>query len=74
MTTVLIISIYLIGYVVAYLSIRRYITGGNMSIWTISDRRYALRGSFFSWLFAIVAWICILIEKSEENKDKPAKW
>lgn len=64
------ILLYLLGYIVSYLTIRH----DFMKIkWTISDRITAICLSTGSWLFLLLSLGFAVIEKYIDN-NKPAKW
>lgn len=70
----ILLAIYLTGYVVAYFSLRFFITGGDMSMWTIRDRSWALQWALTSWIAAIVGIVGYISERIKIDYDKPAKW
>lgn len=67
--------IYLIGYIVAYLSCREFVKLVFYE-WTNGDRVICLFGALLSWALAIVTAACFAVVKiiDSDKSDKPAKW
>lgn len=74
MNTVYYVLIYLVGYVLSYLLIRKDFKNCNIT-WTQGCRLFALFCSLFSW-FTILAGILIVypISYAIRNLDKKVKW
>ena len=66
----IIIIIYLIGCVLNYILLRKYIKMDDF-IYTISDRFMNLLQSLMSWAGVIASLLCLFC--TYEN-NKPAKW
>lgn len=77
----ILITIYLIGCVVAYVVFKKWTTI-EYKKWTIGDRKFALFISIASWFtvvgillhFLIGIAIDLLTSLFKNNNDKPAKW
>ncbi len=82
-----VVLIYLLGYILSYISLKLFITKICKIKWTYGDRFIALRFSLLSYAMIIVSiagFVCVAIKKIGEkykinkffdiNNDKPAKW
>lgn len=70
-----IITLYLIGYVLSYILLKFYIAGKEELPWTLGDRKFCLGYSIFSWIAVIFAMIMIIIENfPKQNNDREVKW
>ena len=70
--TPLIITIYLVGCIAAYLITRRIVTEGDMECWTVGDRIAIMALSVLSWIVAGISLVILFFAALES--DKPAKW
>ena len=71
--TILIVLIYLSGYVVSYNFMKSIIqTSGNTEDWTVGDRNFSLGISLFSW-FSVVSEGIVYIERNFDSDEK-ANW
>lgn len=70
----ILMAIYLTGYVAAYFMLRLFITRGDMGVWTVRDRVWALVWALTSWIAATVGIVGYISERIEIDYDKPAKW
>ena len=67
------LSIYITGYVISYLVIKRdFVDDFGRENWTQGDRAFALIVSTSSWL-GVISAIIIYITK-QFNSNKRAKW
>jgi hypothetical protein len=77
-TTLIIILIYIVGYVLSYILGRMCYKHLNEGVWTIGDRSTWLKRSFLSWLLVMASLIYVfanMIPDKEKFKDNtPAKW
>lgn len=68
--TALIIAVYLIGCVVAYLLTKKYISDNGRLGWTIGYRNHAMLTCLFSWAAVLGYVMCVMGDRD----DRPAKW
>lgn len=69
----IILSIYLLGYVSCYLMIKKDIMSWTTSKeWTVGDRKHALAISLFSWIGFAASGLHYLDTTCQDNR--PAKW
>jgi hypothetical protein len=77
-TTLIIILIYIVGYVLSYILGRTCYKHLNEGVWTVGDRITWLKRSFLSWFFVMASLIYVfanMIPDKERIKDNtPAKW
>ena len=71
MTTLLIVFIYLIGVILAYLSYRKYWTMDGEN-WTVGHRRKGVIFAIIANWFMLIVYTMATISISEN--DKPASW
>lgn len=62
------IVFYLIGCVLAYISLKRITLKKMTTPWTVADRRAALFFSLTSWLAVLVCWFL------SPSGDREARW
>lgn len=74
MQTLLIISIYLIGYITSYLLLRYELKKEFNGSWTKSDRAFALKLSLVSWINVGVSLFNLIGENFTKSGDEEANW
>lgn len=64
-----ILSIYLIGSIIAYFVIKRD-EKKSTGTWTVGDREDTLKWSILSWLVLLIMLCAWLVDVRERGKDK----
>jgi len=71
LTTLL--TIYFVGYIIAYRMSKR-IKFPDSKEYTKGERRTVLKMASLSWLIVIVVLIIKIEDRNNKTKDEPAKW